>query len=144
MPEFDAASAKRLKLAHPLLQKLMNAAIKKTPFMILQSQRGRADQEIAFKKGHTKVHFGNSAHNWNPSVALDIAPTPLNWKNHKPFLDLQMGVIMPLAKELGIPIRLGCDWDMDGETKDETFIDLPHVELHPWRKWAKQSKPFEG
>jgi hypothetical protein len=144
MPKFSEDSAARLSRAHFLLQKLMNEAIKEMDFCILSSQRGRADQEKAFKLGHTKVHFGSSAHNWKPAIALDIAPLPVDWKNHAAFRKLQLEVIKPLAKKLGIPIRQGIDWDMDGQTTDETFIDLPHVELHPWREWAKKSAPFEG
>ena len=144
MAEFDAGSKARLAMAHPLLQKLMNAAIQQSAFVILDSQRGRAAQELAFKQKRTKVHFGSSAHNWSPSIALDIAPLPINWKNIKPFMVLQMEIIGPLAKELGIPIRQGCDWNMDGKTTDEKFVDLPHVELHPWRSFAAKSKPFEG
>lgn len=143
MPKFDAGSAKRLKNAHPLLQKLMNEAIKKTPFMILDSQRGRAAQELAFKQKRTKVHFGNSAHNWSPAIALDVVPLPVDWKNTKAFVALSQ-VILPLAKELGIPIRWGGDWNMNGKTSDEKFVDMPHYELHPWRTFAKSSKPFEG
>ena len=143
MPTFDAGSAKRLKNAHPLLQKLMNEAIKKTSFMILDSQRGRAAQELAFKQKRTKVHFGNSAHNWSPAIALDVVPLPVDWKNTKAFVALSE-VILPLAKELGIPVRWGGDWNMNGKTSDESFVDMPHYELHPWRKWAKESKPFEG
>lgn len=144
MPKFSAVSKARLAAAHPLLQKLMNEAIKEYDFTILQSQRGRADQELAFKLKRTKVHFGNSAHNWAPAIALDIAPFPVNWNNVKRFRDLQMGVIKPLAAKLDIPIRLGCDWDRDGDTADEKFVDWPHVELHPWRQWAKKSKPYDG
>lgn len=143
MPKFDAGSTKRLKNSHPLLQKLMNEAIKKTPFMILDSQRGRAAQELAFKQKRTKVHFGNSAHNWSPAIALDVVPLPVDWKNTKAFVALSQ-VILPLAKELGIPIRWGGDWNMNGKTSDEKFVDMPHYELHPWRTFAKSSKPFEG
>jgi peptidoglycan L-alanyl-D-glutamate endopeptidase CwlK len=152
MPKFSEAAAERLSRAHPLLQKLMNAAILEFDFTILQSQRGRADQEAAFRKGHTKVHFGNSAHNWAPAVALDIAPLPIDWDDakddgrdgHAIFRHMQMNIIRPLAQKLHVPIRLGCDWNGDGNAYNESFIDLPHVELHPWRVWAKKSKPFEG
>lgn len=144
MPKFSKGSADRLSRAHPLLQKLMNEAIKQFDFMILDSQRGRAAQELAFRQGHTKVHFGNSAHNWNPSIALDVAPLPVNWRGTKQFITLGQKIIMPLAKSMDIPIRWGADWDMDSDLSDETFVDLPHYELTPWRTWAKKSKPFEG
>jgi peptidoglycan LD-endopeptidase CwlK len=143
MARFGQESRARLKLAHPLLQKLMKEAIKEFDFTILQSMRGRADQEMAFKLGHTKVHFGNSAHNWYPSIALDVAPWPVNWKNLKPFYNLSK-VILPIAREMKIPIRWGGDWDSDGDSTDQKFMDLPHYELDPWRKWSKKSKLFEG
>jgi peptidoglycan L-alanyl-D-glutamate endopeptidase CwlK len=143
MSKFDAGAAARLKKAHPLLQKLMNAAREKTAFTILDSQRGRAAQELAFRQKRSKAHFGQSAHNWAPAIALDVAPLPVNWKNIKPFADLAK-IVLPLAKEMGIPIRWGGDWNMNGKTADERFIDMPHYELHPWRKFAKTAKPFEG
>ncbi len=143
MPKFSKGSKERLALAHPLLQKLMNEAIKQFDFTILQSMRGRAEQERAFSLGHTQVHFGTSAHNWTPAIALDIAPWPIDWSNLKPFHTLSQ-IILPMAKEMKIPIRWGGDWDGDGDLKDQKFIDLPHYELTPWREWAKKSKPFEG
>lgn len=144
MPIFSSVSKKRLLGAHPLLQKLMNAAIKEFDFTILQSQRGRADQELAFKLGNTKVHYGNSAHNWAPAIALDIAPYPVNWSRLKPFIILQFEIIKPIARKLDIEIRQGLDWNRNGDITDENFIDYPHVELHPWRQWAKKSKPYDS
>ena len=144
MPRFSKGSADRLSRAHPLLQKLMNAAIKEFDFVVLGSMRGRADQELAYKLGRTMVHFGNSAHNWTPAIALDICPYPVDWSNTKAFITMQMEVIKPLAAKLDVPIRQGMDWNMNGVITDEHFIDYPHVELHPWREWAKKSKPFEG
>lgn len=143
MPSFGAQSLARLALAHPDLQKVMNEAIKHYDFMILDSQRGRVAQEAAFRKGNTKAHFGQSAHNWSPSVALDVAPYPLDWNNTKRFSDLA-AIIMPIAKELGIPLRWGGDWDMDGKQNHTGLVDLPHYELNPWRQYAAHCKPFEG
>ena len=140
----DKNSAARLAKAHPLLQKLFNAVASKTPIMILDSQRGRAAQELAFRQGHTKVHFGNSAHNWSPSVALDVVPLPLNWKDTAAFRNMIVNFVVPIAKEMNIPIRVGADFNMDGKYGNDNFVDWPHVELHPWREFAKHSKPFEG
>ena len=100
----DKNSAARLAKAHPLLQKLFNAVAAKTPIMILDSQRGRAAQELAFRQGHTKVHFGNSAHNWSPSVALDVVPIPLDWKDTAAFRNMIVNFVVPIAKEMNIPM----------------------------------------
>jgi hypothetical protein len=48
---------------------------------------------------------------------------------------------MRIAKEKGIPLRSGLDWNMDGNFKDGW--DAPHYELTPWREWAKKSKLYE-
>lgn len=144
MAAFDKGSAERLSRAHPLLQKLMNEAIKQAPFMILDSQRGRAAQELAFRQGRTKAHFGNSAHNWSPSIALDVAPLPVNWKNTTPFVVLGQKIILPIAAAMRIPIRWGADWNMNSNLRDESFVDMPHYELFPWREFAKKSKLFQG
>ncbi len=152
-PEFDAGSAKRLRQAHPLLQLLMNEAREVYPFMVLDSQRGREAQEAAFRKGNSKAHFGDSAHNWNPAIAVDVAPIPLDWSDHERWRDLQKiigwyteeggGRGTGLAAKHRIPIRWGGDWNMDGR-RNEKLVDLPHYELHPWREWAKQSKLYKG
>ena len=140
----DKISAKRLKEAHPLLQDLFKVVAKNADIVILDSVRGRAAQELAFKRGHTKVHFGKSAHNYKPAIALDVCPAPLKWEDTKPFIRLGKEFVLPIAKHLKIPIRWGADWDMDSDLSDETFVDMPHYELHPWRTYAKQSKLFEG
>lgn len=143
--KFDAGSAGRLAAAHPLLQKLMNAARAKVVFSVLDSQRGRAAQELAFKRGNSKVHFGQSAHNWSPSVAVDIVPaaTPnaVDWNDLAAFKNLGK-IIVPLAKEMDIPIRWLGDPNMDGSPVDGW--DYPHFELHPWRDFAKHCKPYNG
>lgn len=141
---FDKGSKLRLAQAHPLLQKLMNEAIKHTPFKVLDSQRGKEAQELAFLQGHSHVHFGNSAHNWSPALALDIVPLPLNWKDTGAFRNLIVNFIVPIAKELKIPVRVGADFNMDGTYGNDNFVDWPHVELHPWREFAKLAKPFKG
>ena len=143
MPSFSSSSRSRLAKAHPLLQDIMNEAIKQYDFTILDSQRGRADQEKAFREGKSKAHFGQSAHNWSPSVALDVAPFPIDWNDTKRFHDLA-AIILNIAREKNIPLRWGGDWDMNGKPNTSGLIDLPHFELHPWREWAKKCKPYGG
>lgn len=137
-------SKQRLALAHPKLQEIMNLVAKDVDFLILDSMRGEAEQELAFKRKFTKVHFGNSAHNWAPALALDIAPLPLDWKNLKAFTNLQINHVLPAARKLGIEIRQGVDWNRNGNLTDDSWDDLPHVELHPWREYAKHARLYRG
>lgn len=140
MPTFGTASlASRAKL-HPKLQELVDAAIKEIDFKILDATRGRAAQQKALAQGHSKVSFGNSAHNYVPAIAADLFPAPYDWNNRKAFINLSK-VVLRIAKEKNIPIRWGGDWNGDGNLSDGW--DMPHYELTPWREWAKQSKLYE-
>lgn len=139
----DKASAARLAKAHPYLRKLFIEVAKRADIVILDSQRGRAAQELAFRTGRSKARFGQSAHNWSPSIALDVCPLPVDWKNVKPFISLARNIVLPLAAEMKIPLRWGGDWNGDG-IQNESFVDMPHYELTPWRTWAKEALPFEG
>jgi peptidoglycan L-alanyl-D-glutamate endopeptidase CwlK len=141
MPIFGAQSLKVRDQLHPFLRQLADEAIKKIDFKILDATRGRAAQEKAFALGHSKVHFGDSAHNWVPAVAMDLFPAPYDWDNRDAFIALS-NVVLPLAKTLGIPIRWGGDWNGDGNLSDGW--DMPHYELNPWRTYAnRDSKLFE-
>ena len=42
---------------------------------------------------------------------------------------IMLGVIQASAKELGVKIRAGYDWDADRDSFDHSFIDMPHIEL---------------
>ncbi len=139
MPVFGSRSLKARKELHPILQKIVDEAIKETDFTILDAQRGRAEQERARKGGFSKVGFGESAHNYRPAVAMDLAPYPIDYDNLTRFRALAK-IILRIAKAQGAPIRWGADWDMDGKTSDERFLDWGHFELNPWRTWAKKSK----
>jgi peptidoglycan L-alanyl-D-glutamate endopeptidase CwlK len=126
------------KELHPMLKLVVDEVIKTVDFSILDGSRGRAEQERAFRAGHSKVHFGDSAHNWSPSIAMDLTPYPLDYDNLASFRRLAKA-IMAAGKLHAVPLRWGADWDMDGDWKDERFLDWGHFELNPWREWARES-----
>lgn len=140
---FTEASEARLREAHPLLQNVMRAARQKVDFEIMQSLRGRSAQEAAYRAGNSNAHYGQSAHNYAPAIALDIRPEVLDWTNRDAFIALSR-VILPLAKTMAVPIRYGGDWNMNGIYTDEKLSDLPHYELHPWQEFAKQAALYRG
>lgn len=145
--KFSNRSLKAINELHPLLQTVCHDAIEHIDFIVLDAQRGRAEQEKAFRAGNSKAHFGQSAHNWIPAIAFDLVPSPISWEAegfkkinevigyYNPTNGRGKGVA--LARE--IPLRWGADWDMDGSFKDESFLDWGHYELTPWRKWAEDS-----
>lgn len=140
MPSFSTSSFTALSKCHPSLQAIAKRAITEIDFRVLDATRGRAAQEKAFAQGHSKVHFGNSAHNYVPAIAFDLFPAPYDWNDRNSFIDLSK-VVLRVGKELGVPLRWGGDWNMDGNLSDGW--DMPHYELHPWREWAKKSHLYE-
>lgn len=147
MPSFSKRSKTALASAHPLLQKLFNEVIKEFDCVITESRRGKAEQEKAFKGGFSKAHYGDSAHNYSPAIALDVYPYPIIWDREdyrdKSAFKKQAEVVLRAAKKLGIPIRWGGDWNMNNKA-DEKFVDMPHFELTPWRTYAQSSKLYRG
>lgn len=131
MPSFGYGSLKQLDTCHPLLQKVLNEAIKTSDFTILEGYRGEAAQNKAFAEGKSKKKWPEGKHNEYPSKAVDIAPYPLakeDWNDSVRF-GVMIGHVQSAAKRLGIQIRWGGDWDQDGKTIDEKFRDLGHIEL---------------
>lgn len=130
--------------AHPSLRRLAEAvAAKGVPFRVTCSVRSAAEQNRAFRAGLSKARAGQSPHNYNPSAAIDIAPGwdgPINWQDTAAF-DRVAAAFLDAAKALGVSLRWGADWDMDGKTSDERFVDRPHIELHPWRNFIKGKTP---
>ena len=128
MPEFSPLSKRRLAECHPDLQKLMNEVIKHYDIVVLCGFRGKDEQDKVFREGKSKLSFPKSKHNVTPSLAVDIAPYPLDWNDLKRFWHLA-GYVKATAEKMGIKIRQGADWDGDNDFKDQKFIDLPHVEI---------------
>jgi peptidoglycan L-alanyl-D-glutamate endopeptidase CwlK len=61
-------------------------------------------------------------------MAFDAIPTKTGFADYSQF-EAMAKVILEHAKKLGIKIRWGADWNMNGSSKDEKFIDAPHFEL---------------
>lgn len=128
MPSFGAESKRHLATLDPQLQRLMNEAIKYVDFTITCGFRNQADQHKAFVEGKSKLDWPNGEHNKNPSRAVDVAPCPLDWNDAEAFT-LLAGIIFGIAKMMNIPITLGIDWDSDGNVKEHSFKDRPHIQL---------------
>lgn len=129
MPKFGDASEARLATCHGDIQKVLRAAIVNGPdFTVLCGHRNRADQDKAVADGKSQTPWPTSKHNTVPSIAVDIAPYPIDWDDWNRFRVLA-GYILGTADAMGIKIRWGGDWDRDYSEADERFRDLPHFEL---------------
>jgi len=128
MPNFSGTSKQRLGTCQPDLQRLFKAVIKHYDCTILCGFRNQEDQQKAFTEKHSTVQFPNSKHNSFPSIAVDVAPYPIDWDDMERFRHFA-GFVEGMATAMGIKIRSGGDWDRDHQFDDQRFIDMPHFEL---------------
>jgi peptidoglycan L-alanyl-D-glutamate endopeptidase CwlK len=128
MPAFSERSKKALASAHPKLRALFEEVVKTFDCSILYGFRGQAEQNEAVARGLSTKPWPTSMHNKYPSMAIDAAPYPIDWKDRERFYFFA-GYVLRTAETMGIKIRLGLDWDQDHDLKDQTLFDLDHFEL---------------
>ena len=128
MPKFSVRSQQKLETCHPDLQLLFNEVVKIFDCSILCGTRSEDEQDELFRQGMSKVRYPDSKHNHTPSLAVDVAPYPIDWKDSKRFYYFA-GHVLGIAHSMGIKLRHGGDWDSDKDIKDQSFYDLPHFEL---------------
>ena len=118
-------SRERLKGVHPDLVKVVERAIELTEydFSVVEGVRSMETQKAYVAKGVSKTM--NSRHLTGHAVDLYPVGRPTPWERC-PAIARAM---LDAAKELGVSIRWGGDWNMDGNSKDEQFYDGPHFEL---------------
>lgn len=125
---FSKKSLERLSTIHPELQRLFLAVIEQYDCTIICGFRNKEDQEQALREGRTTKAWPDSKHNRFPSLAVDAAPYPINWKKHNQFYHFA-GFVQAVAKQMNIAIRWGGDFNQNQNVNDENFVDLPHFEL---------------
>jgi peptidoglycan L-alanyl-D-glutamate endopeptidase CwlK len=128
MPKFGNRSLKILGELDPRLESVLSKAIEMYDFSILSGYRLKEEQDNLFRNGLSKKKFPESRHNQWPSVAVDIAPYPVDWDDPERFYFLA-GVIRACAHLCKTKIRWGGDWDSDDDLHDQSFMDLGHFEL---------------
>jgi hypothetical protein len=128
MYSFGKLSTQKLEMLHSDLQLILNEAIKVYDFSIICGHRNEAGQNTAFNEKKSKLRWPDSKHNSLPSIAVDIAPYPIDWNNRDRFIFLA-GIIYCISQQLGIEIRFGGNWSMDWQFEKQKFDDLVHFEL---------------
>lgn len=124
MPKFGKRSKERLKGIDARLVSVLNELVKIMDVTIIEGLRSEQRQEKLLKEGSTKTKFSKHI----TGKAVDLAPYPIDWKDRDRF-HYMGGMIRGIAKQLNVNVRWGGDWDSDGETKDNSFDDLVHVEI---------------
>ena len=128
MPRFGSRSINRLKTCDQKLQELFYEVVKHFDCSIIEGNRGEERQNKAHAEGKSKLKYPNGKHNQTPSIAVDVAPYPIDWSDRDRFHYFG-GFVLGVAKQMGMNIRWGGDWNQDTETKDNKFDDLVHFEI---------------
>jgi len=119
---FSDKSQERLNTCDERLRRICEEAIHVSPidFTVLCGHRTELQQMIAYQENKSKVQWPDSKHNPKPSLAVDLVPHPLDWKDLNRF-SMLAGVILTVANQLDIPLEWGGNW--------KTFKDYPHYQL---------------
>lgn len=130
MYSFSQQSEERLNTCHEDLKRLCYTVIQYFDCTVMEGHRPQELQDHYYDTGRSKLKWPNGKHNKKPSLAVDLIPYPMSqddWKNIPRFA-MFAGVVKGVALHMGIPIRLGIDWDNNLNPLDN-WIDAPHFEL---------------
>ncbi len=138
MPKLSIKSITTLSHCDDRIITLMNKVITRYDFTIISGHRTPAEQLALFEKGREwrdghlitvdrkKVvtecdgTLRKSMHNELPSMAIDIAPYPIDWNDLNRFIELSK-IVKEEAEKLGIKITWGGDF--------KTLKDYPHYQI---------------
>lgn len=131
---FGKESRANLEGVHPDLIAVAELAIRLCEFdgCVLE---GGGLRTLAQAEANVKAKTGilNSLHRVQPdglSHAVDLVALKngkIDWKDLKPFKAMAIAVKKASAL-LGVPIRQGCDWNMNGKQGETKEYDWPHFE----------------
>jgi len=128
-----------LEGVHPSLVAVVKRAIEitKQDFVVIEGVRTQARQDELWAQGRTKpgpiVTWTKDASSHGIGAdgyghAVDIAPYPVDWNDTKKFDAIALAMFSA-ASEIGVRLRWGADWDMDGIPRERGESDSPHFEL---------------
>jgi peptidoglycan L-alanyl-D-glutamate endopeptidase CwlK len=136
---FSERSLNNLKGVHPKLVAVVKRAlvISSIDFTVLEGVRSQERQNELWAQGRTKP---GQVVTWVQSTgthgiqgdgyghAVDLAPYPIDWNDFERF-DQLATVMFAAAKDIGVTLRWGGNWDMDNLLHEHGESDSPHFEL---------------
>ena len=128
MARFGKRSKERLETCDEKLQNVFNEVIKYVDCSVLCGHRGKKEQMEAYNSGNSNAKYPKGRHNKMPSMAVDVMRYPVNWEDLER-QTLFAGFVLGIAKQMGIDLIWGNDWDGDFDTKDTGLKEYPHFEV---------------
>ena len=134
MANFSPTSQDRLDSCHTDLIVLFEEVVKNFDCSVICGFRPEAEQMDAYISGASQTKWPDSRHNTSPSMAVDVAPYPIDWNDRERFILFAGhvdGVAAMLRQQgrISHDIRWGGDWNMNNRVSDNKFDDLVHFEL---------------
>ena len=150
MAHYSNTSKERLATCHPDLQTVFNYVIRFFDNTILYGHRNEKEQFELYKKGRTFINgkwvkigevvtykdgvVNKSKHNFNPSLAVDATPYPIDFKDKLRIIYFAGFVkgVAKMLKEYGAiehDIIWGGDWNNNTILSDQHFHDLLHYQI---------------
>lgn len=122
MSELPHASLQRLNTCHPDLIRVVKKVVETYPIIVPPQGgfRGREEQNAAFERGNSRLLWPNSKHNADPSLAIDLVPSPVNWNDIHEFCYMA-GFVIATAQQEGVNLLWGGRW--------KKIKDYPHFEI---------------
>lgn len=126
-------SLDRLNGVDPRLVAVVKRAIEITTqdFMVLEGLRNPQRQAELYAQGRTAPGPVVTWTMQSPHLegrAVDLVPYPVDWNTLSKF-DAIAKAMFDAAKEQGVSIRWGADWDRDGKPRERGETDSPHFEI---------------
>lgn len=138
MARFSLTSLGRLVTCDPRLVRLFDRVVETFDCTIVEGHRGKDAQNRAYDDGKSELQWPDGNHNKVPSSAVDAAPwypgLGIVWNHPDPRVvrenaTLFAGFVLATAREMGVRLRWGGDWNGNWDTSDNNFDDLWHFEL---------------
>lgn len=124
MPKFGKKSQERLRGVNSELVNVLFELVKIMDVTIIEGVRSQERQDRLVAEGKSKTKFSKHI----TGRAVDLAGYPIDWEDRDRF-HYMGGMLRGIAHQMGVKVRWGGDWDGDGETRDNNFDDLVHIEL---------------
>lgn len=152
MPNFSTRSSNKLITCHPDLQTLFSYVIKYFDCTVIFGYRTPDEQFELYKQGRvlenelwliedkSKIvtykdgYQRKSKHNFEPSLAVDVVPYPIEWTNvnrMRYFIGFVKGIAQMLKAYNAIDNKIitGIDWNNNTILRDQRFKDFPHFQI---------------
>ena len=141
MPRFTSERSLRVRgELHRDLVEVVDSAIVQVDFSLTDGMRDAHTQKRLFVDGASELDgvIRRSKHQvddrFELSRAFDFVPLPFtNWDD-RPLFTAYAYFFIGIGWEKGIELTWGGDWDNDFQWRDQSFHDLPHIELRG-EKW---------